>query len=286
MKQVSKEIESSIIELINKRMNLIEAGETKSDDLLGILLESNHNEMQQNGNGSGMSFKDVVEECKLFYIAGQETTSSLLVWTMILLSTHPDWQERAREEVLQVCGSEKPNFQELNQLKTVSYTLWCFSPCNSDKQYKLSFMLFIQVTMIFHEVLRLYAPTVMLARTIHNETKLGNFTLPAGMQFFLATILLHYDPKYWGDDAKEFRPERFCEGIAKATKGQSSYFPFGGGPRICIGQNFAMLEVKMALAMILQKYSFKLSPSYAHSPDMAIVALEPQYGAQLILQKI
>ncbi|KAK4487104.1 hypothetical protein RD792_006419 [Penstemon davidsonii] len=253
MKQIAKDIESSILEIINIKMQAIELGERNSDDLLGILLESNFNEIRQNGNGFGIgiTMKDVIEECKLFYIAGQETTSSLLVWTMILLSKHLDWQARAREEVVQVFGSEKlPDYEELNHLKIV--------------------------TMIFHEVLRLYPPVVMLSRVIHKETTLGHITLPAELQLFLPIISLQHDPILWGKDAKEFNPERFNEGVSKATRGQLSYFPFGDGPRICIGQNFAMLEAKMALAMILQQYSFELSPSYAHAPKMLEKILRQQ----------
>ncbi|XP_060190315.1 cytochrome P450 CYP72A219-like [Lycium barbarum] len=114
-----------------------------------------------------------------------------------------------------------------------------------------------QVTMIFNESLRLYPPVGALDR-------------------------LHHDKEIWGEDAKEFKPERFSEGISKATKGRMTFFPFGAGPRICIGLNFAMIEVKMDLAMILQHFSFELSPSYTHAPQSRIT-MQPQYGAPLIL---
>ncbi|KAG6404937.1 hypothetical protein SASPL_132514 [Salvia splendens] len=119
------------------------------------------------------------------------------------------------------------------------------------------------VTTIFHEVLRLYPGAVMLSRTIRDETRLGGLALPVGVSIFLATLPLQHDCEIWGEDEHEF----------------------GGGPRICIGQNFDMVEEKMALALILKRYWFELSPSYAHAPNM-VLSLHPQHGAPLILHRI
>ncbi|KAI0522940.1 hypothetical protein KFK09_005329 [Dendrobium nobile] len=258
--EIYREVTALLKNMIEQREHAIKNGEAKTDDLLGLLMESNRNAQEgDHMQDASLTTKDVIEECKLFYLAGQETTSVFLTWTMIMLSMHPNWQDQARNEVLQVFGQSKPTFEGLSRLKIV--------------------------TIIFYEVLRLYPPGVTLLRHTYKEMKLGEFTFPHGVQLLLPIILLHHSREFWGEDAEEFNPKRFSEGVSKATKNQLIFFPFGWGPRICIGQSFTMTEAKIALALILQRFSVELSPSYAHSP-YTILTLHPQYGAPVILHKL
>ncbi|KAI3730597.1 hypothetical protein L1987_61768 [Smallanthus sonchifolius] len=255
-----KEVRSVLVAIINKRKKEIETGEGKSDDLLGILLESNKKEIEE--YGIGLSMEEVIDECKLFYTVGSETTSNLVVWTMVCLSLHQEWQIRAQEEILQVFGNKELDCEGLK------------------KDLKV-------LTMILNEVLRLYTPVSMMTRATHKETKLGNMMIPSGVLLSLPMMHVHHDRKIWGDDVNEFKPERFAQGIMNATKGKGSspFFPFSNGPRVCLGQNLAMAEAKTAMAMILQRFSFELSPSYKHSP-FSVISIPPQFGAHLILHII
>ncbi|KAK2643333.1 hypothetical protein Ddye_025096 [Dipteronia dyeriana] len=260
MKSNYNETRALIKGIIDRKEEAIKLGEANNnDDLLGKLIESNNKEIQEHGKKeTGMSIEEVIEECKLFYLAGQETTGTLLTWTMVLLCMHPRWQALAREEVVQVFGNDKPKFDDLNHLKVV--------------------------TTILQEALRLYSPATIVTRAIYKETKLGEINLPPGILLSLPLVMVHHDHEYWGDDADEFNPDRFSAGVSKASS-EVAFFPFGGGPRICIGQNFALIEAKLALAMILQNFSFELSPNYVHAPKRGIT-VQPQYGAHLILHNI
>ncbi|KAJ0089886.1 hypothetical protein Patl1_13776 [Pistacia atlantica] len=225
---LDKEIKATLREIIHKKEQTMKNNrESSNHDLLGLLL--------------------------------QKTTAIWLTWTMILLSMNPNWQEKARQEVLSTCGKKMPNIENLNHLKIVS--------------------------MILHEVLRLYRPITATSRYTSKNAHIGGISIPPGVDVQLPFLFLHYDPKYWGDDVEEFKPERFAEGVSKASKDQLAFYPFGWGPRICLGMNFALTEAKMALAMILQHFSFELSPSYTHSP-YTVITLQPQHGAPIILHQI
>ncbi|KAK1665830.1 hypothetical protein QYE76_053989 [Lolium multiflorum] len=261
MHQINDEIENILRGLISNRMQAIQEGESTKDDLLGLLLQSNMTTIDANGKSIlGMSEAEVIEECKLFYFAGMETTSVLLTWTIIVLSMHPEWQDRAREEVLGLFGKHKLEYEGVNRLKIV--------------------------TMILYEVLRLYTPATAFTRKTYKEIEIGGITYPAGVVFEMPVLFIHHDPDIWGNDVHQFRPDRFADGISKASKEPAgAFFPFGWGPRICIGQNFALLEAKMALCMILQRFEFELASSYTHAPH-TVMMMRPMHGAQIKLRAI
>ncbi|KAL6615622.1 hypothetical protein ACP70R_037892 [Stipagrostis hirtigluma subsp. patula] len=256
-----KEVNSILRRLIRKRTLAMKGGESTKDDILGILLESNMRG-REDGNGQSsmeLTIEDIVEECKLFYFAGMESTSVLLTWTMVLLSMHPEWQERAREEVLSFFGKNKPEYEGLSHLKIV--------------------------TIILYEVLRLYPSVTTFNRETYKEIEIKDVKYPAGVIIELPVLFIHHDPDIWGIDVHEFKPDRFAEGISKASKDPGAFLPFGWGPRTCIGQNFALLEAKMAMCMILQRFKFELAQSYTHVPH-TVATLHPMHGAPIMLRKI
>ncbi|GLJ51712.1 hypothetical protein SUGI_1099020 [Cryptomeria japonica] len=256
---LEKEIRSSLRQVIDAREKTagIEKTGSYGADLLGFMMSQNREQVGVNvKRNASLSTEEIIDECKTFYFAGHETTSVLLTWAIILLGIHQDWQERGRREVLEICGRNNyPDAGSLSRLKIVG--------------------------MIINEALRLYPPAVFLLRQACEPMKLGRLSIPAGTQLVLPILAIHHDPALWGNNANDFDPGRFSEGIAKATKHPMAFMPFGLGPTICVGQNFALLEAKLVLAMILQKFSFVTSPSYTHAP-LQFLTLRPQYGAQVI----
>lgn len=255
--KLEKGIRDCIIEIILKREQLTGGDErSMKSDFLGKLLEANHD----TDKNKWISINDMVDECKTFYFAGHETTTSLLGWTVLLLAIHKDWQEKARTEVAQLFGQTKPDSDSIARLKVMN--------------------------MIIEESLRLYPPVPAIKRKVEKEIQLGNFILPAHMELYIPPLALHHDPYIWGEDVHLFKPERFARGMAKATKNTpTAFMPFGFGPRTCVGLNFAIIEAKIALSMILQRYSFTLSPTYVHSP-IQLFMIRPQFGVQIILHSI
>ncbi|KAF9595778.1 hypothetical protein IFM89_004180 [Coptis chinensis] len=142
-----------------------------------------------------------------------------------------------------------------------------------------------ELTMVIQEALRLYPPAPFVVREALQSTKLGTLNIPKGVNLSLPITALHQDPETWGPEARNFNPDRFSRGIGNACKFPQLYMPFGIGPRTCAGQNFAMVELKIVISLIVSKFSFSLSPSYRHCPAFNLV-IEPKYGVDLIMKKL
>ncbi|XP_073032262.1 cytochrome P450 714C2-like [Primulina eburnea] len=250
MWRLEKEISSLILKIVRERQ---EAGYEK--DLLQILVEG--------AKASDLNPKAldqfIVDNCRNIYLAGFETSAVAASWCLMLLASNPEWQTRAREEVLEVCQGQIPDVQMLRKMKLLN--------------------------MVIQETMRLYPPGPTLAREALKDMKIGNIWVPKGVNLWTMVATLHTDTTLWGPDALEFKPQRFQNGIAGACKNPNSYVPFGFGQRVCIGQHLAMLELKMLFALILSNFSFTLSPKYVHSPTMTII-IEPKHGVYLLAKKL
>ncbi|XWS26948.1 hypothetical protein CRYUN_Cryun26dG0074100 [Craigia yunnanensis] len=253
--KLDREIKKSLMKLIDRRKtnsgNIMQ--EKGPKDLLGLMIQASN-------SSPNITVHDIIEECKSFFFAGKQTTSNLLTWTTVLLAMHPQWQVQAREEVLRVCGSRDiPTKDDVVKLKTL--------------------------TMILNESLRLYPPTIATIRRAKTDAELGGYMIPRGTELLIPILAVHHDQAIWGNDVNEFNPARFSEGVARAAKHPVGFIPFGLGVRTCIGQNLAILQAKLALSIILQRFSFMLAPTYQHAPTV-LMLLYPQYGAPIIFQPL
>nr|CAB3458723.1 unnamed protein product [Digitaria exilis] len=253
--KLDKQVRTMLMDIIKTRLaNKDTAG--YGNDLLGLMLEAC---APEHGETPLLSMDEIIDECKTFFFAGHDTTSHLLTWASFLLSTHPEWQDRLREEVRRECGDEVPTGDMLNKLKLVN--------------------------MFLLETLRLYGPVSVIQRKASSDLDLGGVQVPEGAILTIPIATIHRDKEVWGEDAGEFRPERFENGVTRAAKHPNALLSFSSGPRSCIGQNFAMIEAKAVVAMILQRFTLELSPKYVHAP-MDVLTLRPRHGLPMLLKRV
>jgi cytochrome P450 len=217
-----------------------------------------------------LSRDQLMNNAQTFLLAGHETTASLLTWTIYLLAEHPQWQERARAEVEEFCHQGGDQFaQELNRMKTV--------------------------TMILYESMRLFPPVPLIGRTcIENNTiganstttpTTGKLVIAKGLEIVIPVAMVHRDPGIWGDDADQFQPARFANGISGACGNPFAFIPFGAGPRTCIGQTLALSEARTVLAAMLPMFSWTLAPGFRNILDVTLT-LQPKFGMPIVLTRL
>ncbi|KAF7817564.1 cytochrome P450 734A1-like [Senna tora] len=225
----------------------------RSGNLLSLLMSCH---TCVNNKEVRLGWDEIIDECKNIYFAGKESSADALNWALLLLGMHLEWQDKARQEVLSVVGSVKPpTAHTLNDLRILN--------------------------LIIQETHRLYPLGGAFVRQATKGVKVGNIDIPAGTQIYLCMAAMHHDTELWGESANEFNPMRFAE----PRKHPCSYIPFGFGPHFCVGEKLAMIEMKIILSMILQRFSFLVSPTYAHGP-LFMMGLSPQYGLQLVFRRL
>jgi cytochrome P450 len=196
------------------------------------------------------------DEAVTLFAAGHETTSNAMSWTWYLLSQHPEIEMRLQNEVDTVLGERKATFQDLPQLRYTS--------------------------MIVKESLRLYPPAwVLNARETVDNIEIDGYTIPKGGSIFLAPYAVHRNPVYFADPLR-FDPERFSPENEKRIP-RYAYFPFGGGPHVCIGNSFALMEAQLILATMAQRVSLSLLPDQAVEID-PLVTMGPKHGLRMRVQ--
>lgn len=146
--------------------------------------------------------------------------------------------------------------------------------------------LLLQMGWVMSEVLRLYPIAPNVQRQAREDIGVNDVVIPSGTNMWIDVVAMHHNPEFWGDDVNEFKPERFQKDpLHGGCKHKMGYLPFGFGGRMCVGRNLSMMEYKIVLTLILNRFSLSLSPNYCHSPGI-LLSLRPTQGLPLVLQPL
>ena len=241
-------IETMLHGLIEERR----ASSEQWNDLLSVLLKAVDEE-----SGAGMSDRQLRDEMMTLFLAGHETTANALTWTWYMLSQHPDVATKLSDELRRVLGGRAPQAADLHLLP---YT-----------------------EMVVHESLRMYPAAPGFAREPIEDVRIGGYEIPRGSLIAVNTYALHRDPVFF-EDPERFDPERFAAGW-EARIPRYAYLPFGSGPRVCIGNGFAMMEARLIVATLAQRWQFLLEPDQEVTP-VQLVTLRPKNGIRMALKRV
>jgi cytochrome P450 len=219
-------------------------------DLLSMLLAA------QDEDGSRMTDKQLRDETITLFLAGHETTASTLSWTWWLLAQNPAVEAKLHAELDSVLGGRPPSFEDLTKLAYTGH--------------------------VITESLRLYPAAWGMARLVVEDHEVAGYPVTKGMGVAMAQWVVHRDPR-WYDTPEKFLPERW-EGDLLKRLPRFAYFPFGGGPRQCIGNSFALMEAALLLATIAQKFRLRLVANHPVVP-LASITLRPRHGVRVLLER-
>ncbi len=244
-----RRLEEIIYGIIRERRG---APDEDSGDLLSMLLAT-----RDEATGQGMTDEQLRDEVLTIFLAGHETTALNLSWTWHLLAAHPDVEEALHGELRETLGGRAPTMEDLAGL---SYT-----------------------DAVVKESMRLYPPVWGFGREALQDCEIGGFRVPKGTQVIVSQWVMHRDERYF-EDPEVFRPERWTDGSTEGLP-KYAYFPFGGGPRLCIGQSFAKMEAVLLLATIAQRFRLRHAPGQETVEPLPSLTLRPNTGLRMILSE-
>jgi len=242
--RIRTKCQASIKQYVNEIISMRRKNPSSNPDLLGMLLKAKDSE-----TGSSLSDQELHDLCLTFLVAGHETTSMLLTWTLYALAKYPEVAQKCREEIARVIGSDIINKENIGELKYTNNTI--------------------------QEVLRLFAPVPFIKRYLEKDTVLGGYTVPKGCHIIVAPAVLHRSKKHW-KDPEVFNPDRWNS----EESHQYWFLPFIEGPRNCIGKKFAMVEAIVLLVTILQHFTFRVSEAHPFKKKQ-VATLRPHPGITL-----
>jgi cytochrome P450 len=225
-------------------------GPEHENDLLSMLML-----VRDQDTGEGMSDQQIHDSVMTLVIGGHETTANTLAWAWYLLAKNPEVVSKLQQELDQVLGGRAPTLEDLPKL--------------------------VYLSQVVDEVLRLYPATWILARRALKDDVIMGYRIPAKSVIYFSPWITQHDPKYW-EDPERFDPDRFLPERVK-DRPRSIYYPFGLGPRQCIGGSFAIMEIQIVLAMGLQRLRPRLAPGHTYDHKLMIV-LRPRNGIKLLLE--
>ena len=246
--RAARRLDAIIYDLIARRRAAGEAG----DDLLSLLLRARDEEE----GGGPMTDRQLRDEAMTLFMAGHETTANTLAWAWCLLAGHPEAEAKLHAELDSVLDGRPPTLADLPRL---TY---------ADR--------------VISETLRVFPTVWILGREAIEPVTIGGYRVPVGTTLFMPQWVIHRDGRFF-DDPKAFRPDRWADGLAKRIP-RYAYFPFGGGPRICIGNAFAQMEAVLLLATIAGRYRLKMDPGFEVKP-WATMTLRPIAGVPVTLER-
>jgi cytochrome P450 len=220
----------------------------EKDDLLAMLVCAHDTD----GDGSAMNETQLVDECVTLLLAGHETTASALTFAFYLLSKNPLAEAQLHAELAQVLGGRPPSAEDLPRL--------------------------VYTEQVFAETLRLYPSAWMMGRFLTAPARIGGRDYAAGSLLVTSQYTMQRDARFFPEPLR-FAPERFSP-QARATRPKAAFFPFGAGPRQCIGEGFAWMEGTLLLATLAQQLTFRLVPGQRVEPE-ALLTLRPKYGMRM-----